>query len=267
MKLNIRVITLNLCNENPDKKTNLINKWITIFKNINADIIFLQEIKGYNIEKMTKKLNMELLDISKDHTCVLVNPYKLTILDNKHITLKQVIPETNKNINLKTNKNIIYKYKPIFIGNLHLHDIPSISHHINNVIYKSSEIIPLDYSLDKLLKMCKKNRIPHVIKELKLVKKNEIAIIAGDFNEPSHLDLHIKVPVSKEFEKKGFIDSYRYINKDKGYTWPSKTFYKNEPNQRIDIIYIKGIKIINSKTYYTDKWLSDHKMVITDLII
>ena len=259
MKIKFRVLTLNLCNENPNKKTNLINKWIKIFIHIQADIIFLQEIQGYNIVKMTKKLNMELLYISKDHTCVLINPSAINIIDNKHITLKQPIPEHNK--------PVVYKPKLIFIGNLHLNDIPSISHHINKVIYKSSEIVPLKHSLDKLLKMCKNNRMPRVKQELKLVKKNEIAIIAGDFNEPSHLDLHIKVPVSKEFEKKEFIDSYRYINKDEGYTWPSETFYKNEPNQRIDIIYVKGMKIINSKTYHTDKWMSDHKMVITDLIL
>ena len=64
MKLNIRVITLNLCNENPNKKTNLINKWIKIFIHIQADIIFLQEIQSYNLEKLVSKLNMKILDIN-----------------------------------------------------------------------------------------------------------------------------------------------------------------------------------------------------------
>ena len=88
------------------------------------------------------------------------------------------------------------------------------------------------------------------------------------FLPPGDLD-KIKAPVSKEFEKQGFIDAYRYINEDEpGFTWPSGSFYKKEPVQRVDIIYTKGIKIVDAETYDTgDKWLSDHKMVIADLIL
>ena len=181
----------------------------------------------------------------------MINPYKLTIIDNTHVKLKSGI-------------------KPIYIGGIHLDDIPSLPHHMNNMVYKSSETVPLSYSLDKLLKMCTKRRLPRIKEELSMVKKNDRAIIAGDFNEPSHLDLDkIKVPVSKEFEKQGFIDAYRYINGDEpGFTWPAGTFYKKEPVQRVDIIYAKGIKIVDAETYDTgDKWLSDHKMVIADLIL
>ena len=42
--------------------------------------------------------------------------------------------------------------------------------------------------------------------------------------------------------------------------------YKKEPNMRVDMIYTKNIKIIDSKTYDSKKWISDHKMVITDLV-
>ena len=96
----------------------------------------------------------------------------------------------------------------------------------------------------------------------------DIDLILNEFREIlTGNGMLTKGPRSKEFEKKEFVDSYRYINKDEGYTWPSETFYKNEPNQRIDIIYVKGMKIINSKTYHTDKWMSDHKMVITRILI
>ena len=241
----LRVISINLCSENPTKKTVLVDKWITIFTKIRADIIFLQEINGYNLDKIIKKLNMQLLCINKsEHTCVLVKS-QFTIINTKRIK---------------------FGTKIIYIGNIHLDDIPSIAHHINNMIYISSEIIPLSYSLDKLLKLSAKRRLPRIKQELKQIKKNDIAIVAGDFNEPSHLDSIIYTPVSVEFEKRGFIDTYRYANKSKGYTWPTHNFYKGEPAQRIDIIYSTGIKILSSKTYSTKEWLSDHKMVITNFI-
>jgi endonuclease/exonuclease/phosphatase family metal-dependent hydrolase len=243
---------MNLCNENPTKKTTLLNKWINVFSKMKGDVIFLQEINSYNLEKLVGELGMKLLNINNlENTCVLINPHKLTIIDNTHVKLKSGI-------------------KPIFIGGIHLDDIPSLPHHMNNMVYKSSETVPLSYSMDKLLKMCTKRRLPRVKAELATIKNNERAIIAGDFNEPSHLDLDkIKVPVSKEFEKQGFVDAYRYINEDEpGFTWPAGTFYKKEPVQRVDIIYVKGIKIVDSETYDTgDKWISDHKMVIADLVL
>jgi endonuclease/exonuclease/phosphatase family metal-dependent hydrolase len=252
MKHHLRVITMNLCNENPMKKGTLINKWITVFTKMKGDILFLQEINSYNLEKLVGELGMKLLNINNlENTCVLINPYKLNIIDNNHVKLKTGI-------------------KPIYIGGIHLDDIPSLPHHLNNVVYKSSETVPLSYSLEKLLKMCTKRRLPRIKEELSKIKKNDRAIIAGDFNEPSHLDLDkIKVPVSKEFEKQGFIDTYRYKNGDEpGFTWPAGAFYKKEPVQRVDIIYTKGMKIVASETYDTgDKWLSDHRMVITDLIL
>ena len=96
-------------------------------------------------------------------------------------------------------------------------------------------------------------------------KISKYSIIAGDFNEPSHLDININVPISNEFEKNGFIDSYRFINDSLGNTWPSGNFYQNEPDQRVDFIYVKNFKVISSSTYETNNWLSDHKMIITDL--
>jgi endonuclease/exonuclease/phosphatase family metal-dependent hydrolase len=122
------------------------------------------------------------------------------------------------------------------------------------------------------LKLCSKRRLPKIKDILKKIENKDRTIIAGDFNEPSHLDLkNIKTPVSIELEKNGFVDTYRFMNKGSvGYTWPSGKFYKNEPSQRIDFIYTKNIKITSSTIYDNDnsyKWESDHKMLITDIVI
>lgn len=252
MKHHLRILTMNLCEENPGKKTLLINKWIAILSYIKGDILFLQEIGAYNLEKLSNALGLKLLNINNaEATCVLINPYKLTIIDNHHVKVKSTL-------------------KPIYIGGIHLDDVPSIPHHLNHMTYKSSETIPLSYSLNRLLKLCAKRRLPRIKEEMEELKKNDRAIIAGDFNEPSHLDMpDIKLPISKEFLKHGFIDTYRSMNPSQpGYTWPAGPFYKKEPVQRVDIIYTKNLKVVRSNTYDEGpKWLSDHKMVITDIVL
>ena len=218
---------------------------------LRVDILFIQEI--FNIEKFATDLGMKLLNI--DHgegICVLINPSKLVIIDNNHVKLHSDI-------------------NPIYIGGVHLDDIPSLSHHMINMIYKSSEIIPLSLTRQQLLKLCAKRRLPRLQEELKSIKNADRAIIAGDFNEPSHLDLdNIQTPCSNELAKNGFIDTYRHMHGlDKsGYTWPAGQFYKNEPDQRIDFIYTKNVEIVSSDIYGEgSKWISDHKMVITDISV
>ena len=252
MKHHLRIITINLCDEFQGKKTTLLRKWINILNKAKGDIIFLQEINSFDLAKLTSELGMRLLNINNlEGTCVLINPYKLNMIDNNHVKTKSGI-------------------KPIYIGGIHLDDVPSLPHHMNSMKYKSSETIPLSYTLEKLLKLCEKRRLPRIKEEMAKFNKTDRAIIAGDFNEPSHLDLEkIKVPVSKEFEKNGFIDTYRYMNPNQsGYTWPAGSLYKKEPNQRVDIIYTKNLKIEDSFIYDEgEKWISDHKMVVTDLIL
>jgi endonuclease/exonuclease/phosphatase family metal-dependent hydrolase len=251
MKHYLRIITINLCNEQPGRKTILLNKWIKILSKIKGDVIFMQEVRAFNLEKITHELGMKLLNINNlEGTCVIINPYKLNIIDNNHV-------------NLKSEKTKIY------IGNIHLDDIPSISHHLCDVPYKSSVNVPLKYSLDQLLKLSAKRRLPRIKQEMENSNSSTRAIIAGDFNEPSHLDIGIPVTISQEIKKHGFVDTYRQYNaSDHGYTWPAGTLYQKEPSQRVDMIYTKNLKVVSSQTYdERNKWISDHKMVITDLIL
>ena len=253
MKHNVRILTLNLCYEYPDKKINILKKWIKILSDIKGDIIFLQEIYSYNIEKLASELGLKILNIDNiESTSVLINPNKLMI-------------DTNNSVTIVGSKKL-----PIYIGNIHLDDIPSVPYHINHLVYSNK--IPLSYTLDKIIQLCAIHRLPRIKKEIIKTKQFKKAIIGGDFNEPSHLDTEynkFKLPVSIEFKKHNFIDTFHYINPDElGYTWPAGILYKNKTPQRIDMIYTKGIKIIESKIFCNvPKWMSDHKMVITDIVL
>jgi endonuclease/exonuclease/phosphatase family metal-dependent hydrolase len=258
MKHHLKIVTINMCTEFPKKRRALLDKWIFVLSQIKADIIFLQEMESFNVERLANALGLKILTIHQfEATCVLLNPNKLTIVDNCTVKL------------------VNSRIEPFYIGGLHLTDIPSVTHHLNHIVYKSSETIPLNTSMEKILKLCEKNRVPRVNEELLNSKEFRRAIIAGDFNEPSHLDLDkIHVPVSKLFEKHGFVDTYWYANKkgkkEDGYTWPASLMYKTEPDQRIDMIYTKNMKIVRSNVCDCSdsiKWISDHKMVITDVEI
>ncbi len=250
MTQTLRIIILNLCSECGKNKNKNLSKWMKYFNHFKADIIFLQETADYNLEQITYQLNMQILHINhKEFTCVLINPRKLSIIDNFHVKL-------------------VNGRKPIYIGAIHLDDIPSIPHHLNNMVYKSSRIIPLSYSLNKVLDIAKETRLPRLKKELKQASDCDIAIIAGDFNEPSHFDLDgINTPVSKTMAKNGFIDTFRYVQPyDPGYTWPAGKYYTDEPKQRVDFIYTRNVKILHSEVIGDDfSWLSDHKLVMTDI--
>jgi endonuclease/exonuclease/phosphatase family metal-dependent hydrolase len=253
MKHNLRILTLNMCSEYPGNKNILLNKWIAVLSEMEGDVLFLQEMELYNVERMANELGLKILTFSQgDGTCVLINPKKLAILDNNIVKL------------------VNSRKEPFYIGGLHLDDIPAVTHHMKKQVYKSSEHIPLHYDMKRILKLCAERRLPRVKVELAKTKTYSRAIIAGDFNEPSHLDLEINVPVSKFFESQGFVDTYWAANKDKsdkGHTWPASTLYKQEPGQRIDMIYVKNMAVKSSFVHGENsaKWWSDHKMVVSDV--
>ena len=134
-------------------------------------------------------------------------------------------------------------------------------------------MLPDNATLDSVLKLCAERRLPRLLDELTKAKSFHSAIIAGDFNEPSHLDFEnrIQSPVSIEFEKNGFTDTFWEKSrrmKEKGFTWPAGSSYTGQPPQRIDMIYTKNCEVIDSVIYDGDNrfhWISDHKMVITDI--
>ncbi|MFG2890185.1 endonuclease/exonuclease/phosphatase family protein [Streptomyces sp. NPDC048248] len=113
------------------------------------------------------------------------------------------------------------------------------------------------------------------------------AIVAGDFNTPSHLDWTdatkdkhcdsaVEWPATKAFEDKGFKDSYREVHPNPaevpGDTWSPVTKEnsdygnKPEPQDRIDFVLHRGgsLKPADSRTYGGGSdWPSDHLAVVT----
>ncbi|WP_367038175.1 protein kinase [Streptomyces sp. Je 1-332] len=113
------------------------------------------------------------------------------------------------------------------------------------------------------------------------------AIVAGDFNGPSHLDWTedtkdhhcdsvVEWPATKAFADSGFKDSFREVNPDpaadRGDTWSTvwkrNTAYDDypEPQDRIDFVLHKGgtTKAVASRVIGGGQtWPSDHRAVLT----
>lgn len=120
-------------------------------------------------------------------------------------------------------------------------------------------------------------------------------LIAGDFNEPSHLDwsdaavvagqqpLSVKFPSSSRLASAGLIDIFREVHpdpvKNPGFTWPARSLTSKElgeisqgeltkpvstPTDRIDFIYGSGVTAISADVVVTP---SDHHAVIAEIAL
>ncbi len=125
------------------------------------------------------------------------------------------------------------------------------------------------------------------------IEKGWTAVLAGDFNAPSHLDwteatrkrnfnLVVPWPLSLHLEENEFYDTFREVRPDPwmdpGYTWtdgwpPCTREHENEKFDRIDYVLVGGIglKFIESKVFggksrcpEPDKLEVGHWALITD---
>lgn len=114
-------------------------------------------------------------------------------------------------------------------------------------------------------------------------------ILMGDFNAPSHRDwtaaassAHCGVampwPVSTTIERKGFVDAFRAVHPDPvatpGTTWSPVFPAPDEPQDRIDFVYVAGAAVPTaaeafvvgvpspSPDHVTNAWPSDHAGVL-----
>lgn len=117
-------------------------------------------------------------------------------------------------------------------------------------------------------------------------------VIAGDFNEPSHLDwtaeavdsgLHplvVEFPQSLKLQEAGFVDAFREIYADEvsdpGWTWTPTTPIDDpaDHHDRIDFIYLKGVEavsvsIVGESERFADivvePWPTDHRGVLVTI--
>lgn len=152
---------------------------------------------------------------------------------------------------------ILQSNKTFCVFNVHMNDFPGYHNTLKGLEYYGTPFLSKEESI-KLSWENRKADLDIIFEQNNIVDN---IIIAGDFNEPSHLDENVEWYTSKFLQEKGFIDTCRYINPNKneypGFTCDviRKTDIKNPPI-RIDFIYTKNIKIHDYITIKKD--ISDH---------
>lgn len=108
-------------------------------------------------------------------------------------------------------------------------------------------------------------------------------VVAGDFNEPSHLDwtpraaaaglcpVAVAFPASRQLHAAGLVDAFRRVHPDPvaapGHTWPAHDpGYPHRPD-RIDFVYVRaGDRVAACEVVPADEGgPSDHRLVVADV--
>lgn len=275
----MKILNFNIEYGGYDRKIS-ISKYVDIIIDNEIDIFFCIEPFYPSIDIKTKKLNYN--KYGKNIVNNLINLLEKKGLIYYHLEtsgMKNDVSIISKYPIKRTRNKFIYKInipEEIILIPIHLDDAPFTFYSIRGIPYErtpmtfnnKNEIVKLSYST-------KSNDIENILNYIKKHPDSKY-IIAGDFNEPSHLDdKNNEWIISKKFLEIGLIDNYRFI-KDKnktnkkydklGYNLEGATCCNNENNEppsRIDFIYTKNLNIINSKILEKYNNYSDHLPVLT----
>ncbi|KAL3068762.1 hypothetical protein niasHS_017328 [Heterodera schachtii] len=298
-RINLRVLTMNTWQAG-GKVENGLNKIVKHIRALHADIVFLQEMNAKAFDELMKKLgNQWSGQIHLDH-----KESKPAI-----VTKHKIVADTKFYTNWTFGLTIFHDSgMTLNVVNVHLNyrDYgPELLDFAKRGL-TSAKLVAPDFRPDgrfqNILDLSAHPSFKNFVAQTSAVP----LILAGDFNEPSHLDWTIKTshlhknlvvewPVTKHLsEKVGLIDTFRHLRPDAsaepGNTWSSVWDEAFEPSDRIDFVFYKSdqMKPIRSFIYSGTEqlkklpekyrnvdteelderdWSSDHYSVVTDFVM
>ena len=293
-----RILTFNIEYE----ATNYSPKDIVeIFNSVGADTVILNEAHGEENRQKVSMLPTKLTATLASNGLNYVFTHDWAIVASKHPLSQPHKGSRNKYLDSATLVNGKY-----YVITVHLTDYP----------YQPFQLAKIPYCYNECQKnICREcpkaeeemisaataargsdvDLIIAAINTLRYKEKSTLpVIIAGDFNEPSHLDwtesavkagihpLKVAFPTSSRLQSAGIVDLYRVVHPDPianpGYTWPARQLTVEElrdlskgqinsaistPADRIDYIYGMGVRPIRAEVLQTP---SDHNAVMIDII-
>lgn len=180
----------------------------------------------------------------------------------------------------------------IWVFNIHLDDEPYQPYQAVGIEYGPA---PFTSDPDELADWARKTRGPAMdLLESDLAEAgNGIALVMGDFNEPSFHDWTAAVveagqqpvtvdwPTTRRLADAGFVDAYRVANPDPlakpAYTWTPMWTTEDDPedkHDRIDFIFVRGAAVTEAaivgedgprSDMVVDPWPSDHRAVVATI--
>lgn len=240
--VDVRVLSINVQHCDTIEE---LEQWKIQFHEAEADVVCIQEISEEMVQHLARDDCIEVLSHHAEKETAVLSMMRLDLP------------------------------RSVWIGSIHLDDVPSIPHHLQRQPYPENP--PLDTPLPVVLEMAHARRGGDLEDTLKQANRSHAThfVLAGDFNEPSHLDLgsrHLALPISHRMASDGWVDVMYAARRAKP-TWPAAGFYADEPSQRIDFIYLRG----GWRVTYADRYLprnlkngagwSDHYGLLCELSV
>lgn len=177
---------------------------------------------------------------------------------------------------------------PVWIFNIHLDDEPYQPYQAVGIEYGPA---PFTTDPNELVRWAQDTRGPAMDLLMADVATagDDIAMVFGDFNEPSHQDwtaeavsasqqpVAVVWPTTGRLAEAGFVDAYRAIYPDPvakpGYTWTPLWTTEDDPedkHDRIDFVFVRGATVTDAAIVGEDgprsdivvtPWPSDHRAV------
>lgn len=252
------------------------NKQIRFLNSMNVDVVGLQESWGGQGVRLAQTLGWHYWQ-----------GHELGILSRYPIVDTYPVTESGGAVRIALDNE-----NQVNVWNSHLGHDPYGPYDFCFYNMTKSEVI------DREAKSGRTRQIIEIVEAMKdhIANSDKIPVLlTGDFNAPSQLDwteankdAHCGTgdflwPSSNYPINAGLIDSYREMHKDPktepGFTW-SPVYVDNvdegkpEPKDRIDFIFHKGLKVLESYTHVTGKpqfepnqadneWTSDHAVVVS----
>lgn len=274
----IKIMTFNLWNGTEGcLKLEAIQKAAKSILQSQADVVCCQECasRGEHVPGTLGSRTVCLDELSQTLSKLSGKPWKF--IYQGFVSLKTPSP-----IGILTNLEIISKSKSGFgvqlckdknfwVFNTHLPYLPYQPYQLVIPHIEYEGFGPLDPS--EAADSCLKSRGQEIKQLVEEIETKDAVFVCGDFNEPSHLDwnfkghvagLHpcvVEWPCTYLLQSCGFRDSFRDVHPDNvlepGYTWIDKK------SDRIDFVFYKNCKSIDSQVYSTTEWVSDHLAVLS----
>lgn len=183
--------------------------------------------------------------------------------------------------------------RPLAFCNIHLYSSPYQPYQLKGIEYRDAPLLDNAQDAVDAANEARGNGVDTLLNEIEGFDEDMVVIVAGDFNEPSHLDwteaaaeagihpMAVEFPQSMKMAQAGFTDAYREHFPDEvespGFTW-TPTTEEDDPqdhHDRIDFVYVRGgevssVQIVGEKPERADlvvtPWPSDHRAVVVEIM-
>ncbi len=267
---------------------------IAALRAANADIIGIQETRAESVPCTAEICPAQGPSIAADLARELGYYYYEQTASNEALWANAVLSRfpilgstpNDLGVRIDVNGRVVYLF------NIHATDFPYGPYQILRIPYGEAPFVDTSDEAVRDAKSARSGAWKLLQQDLAAAEGADLAVITGDFNEPSDRDwtarsvaaglypMTVPWPLTAAIEAAGFVDAWRAAHPDEvatpGFTWPSLTA-TDDPGtgyrDRIDFVFIRGQNVdVNQAMVVGESkavadivvtpWPSDHRAVV-----